>query len=86
MNQLISKTRLRFILFTVLVLVFLIPLVSFAQESTANEATMIQRLLYTIVNSAFGWMVWASGLLLNYSVEEYVVKFGFNFKDAKFIS
>ncbi len=85
MNQLISKTRTQKTLFIVLALVFLIPIVSFAQEEVTTiggESNMIQRLLYTIVNSVFGWMVWASGLLLNYSVKEYVVGFGFNFQDS----
>ncbi len=85
MNQLTSKTRTQKILFTLLVLMFLIPVVSFAADEVTTiggPANVIQGLLYTIVNSLFGWMVWASGLLLNYSVKEYVVGFGFNFIDS----
>ncbi len=85
MNQLTSKTRTQKILFTLLVLMFLIPVVSFAADEVTTiggPANVIQGLLYTIVNSVFGWMAWASGLLLNYSVKEYVVGFGAGFRDS----
>lgn len=85
MNQLTSKTRKHKILFTLLVLMFLIPVVSFAADEVTTiggPSNVIQGLLYTIVNSVFGWMAWASGLLLNYSVKEYVVGFGFKFQDS----
>ena len=86
MIKLTPKTSTVISAIAVLVL-FLVPLLSFGQttggkESAANSGTWFQGFLYTYVNVVFGWLVWATGNLLDYSIKEFVVGFGRNFVET----
>jgi len=58
---------------------FLLPQISLA---AGEEYLAIRELLWTMVNMIFGWLVWAGGLVLNYSIDNFVVGFGFYFKES----
>ena len=62
------------------VLVILIPSITFAEDNFLESG--LKSVLWTIVNVVFGWMVWASGLLLNLAITKYVVGFGAVFESS----
>ncbi len=64
----------------VAVLVILIPSITFAEDNFLESG--LKSVLWTIVNVVFGWMVWASGLLLNLAITKYVVGFGAVFESS----
>ena len=59
---------------TLIVLLGLLVLVTFLPNVT--YANLLESFLWGLVNRVFGWMVWLSGMLLDYSINSMVVGFG----------
>ncbi len=74
----INPTALVLGVLVAVVAALLLPDAASAQ-STGNvnfAGSLIERFLWTFVNVLFGWMVWFGGMLLNLSINEYVIGFG----------
>lgn len=69
------------------VLLLVVPIEVLAQTpppagapSIAEQDSLMMRVLWWIVSSVFGGLTWATGMLLDYSIQELVVNFGKNFQ------
>lgn len=76
------RTHLPFLLALTALLFLCLAKVAFAQASPGEVdegsvfAEGIKDILWTVVNNFFGWMVGVAGVLLNFSVNTFVVGFG----------
>lgn len=59
---------------TLLVVLGLLVLVIFVPNVT--HANLLESFLWGMVNMVFGWLLWVSGMLLDYSINDMVVGFG----------
>ncbi len=68
-----NKNKVLSLSFLVIIFSFL-PQVADAQLAIVKEYYV--SVAWTFVNTVFGWMLWAGGVLINYSVTTFVVGFG----------
>lgn len=73
----LAHLNLRTIFVTLCVFgVLLLPSLALAQTGEDMVEDFAQEMLWAIVNTVFGFFVWAGGMILNYAVTNFVVGFG----------